>query len=490
MTGELHDPKPPASAQAERLRTILDSALVGIVTVGAHGIEWMNRSARRMLGGPLADFLHQPIAMVATEEPDHPLRQSQYRMELADGETRNFECRIRAVDGREFWVVGNAVVTAGEDAQRQLTYALMDVDARRRAETRVASAQASLQRIIEAAPLAILVFDAASLVLVQINAVAAQLTRWPAPACIGLGPVALFDADTAAQMLADMRTALAGAGVMQRDLRIARGGEARLWDARYTPLAVDASEPGAGSGQLLLVATDVTEQRAAEQARLAAAVAQREMLIQEVHHRIKNNLQGVAGLLQQTAQRRPELADILGGVVGQVHAIADVYGLRVGRGARLHIAELLASIAGSIERLFGHRVVLHEMDSGTVPWSLPEAQAPALALSLNELLTNAVKHSSRAAGQSAEAVTCTLGCHDGAAQVVIANRGCLPPGFDLAWHSGGVSGLGLVQSLLPQRSATLSIEQQGERVLARLVLLPPGTSREAAGASAARALEN
>ena len=43
--------------QAERTRAILDSVLVGIVTVGDGGIEWMNRSARRMFGGELADFV-------------------------------------------------------------------------------------------------------------------------------------------------------------------------------------------------------------------------------------------------------------------------------------------------------------------------------------------------------------------------------------------------------------------------------------------------
>jgi uncharacterized alpha-E superfamily protein len=57
-----------------------------------------------------------------------------------------------------------------------------------------------------------------------------------------------------------------------------------------------------------MVATDVTEQRAAQQARFDAAIAQREVLVREVHHRIKNNLQGVAGLLQQIGARRPEMA--------------------------------------------------------------------------------------------------------------------------------------------------------------------------------------
>ena len=125
---------------------------------------------------------------------------------------------------------------------------------------------------------------------------------------------------------------------MESALRSQRGDDARVpararrrarsvWDARYLPLAAAPGEP---PDQLLLVATDVTEQRAAQEARLEAAIAQREMLVKEVHHRIKNNLQGVAGLLQQIAERKPEVAGAIDEVVGQVQAIAQVYGLQVG----------------------------------------------------------------------------------------------------------------------------------------------------------------
>ena len=62
-----HRAERAVAQQADRTRAILDSVLVGIVTVGPQGIEWMNRSARRMFGGDLADFLHLPIATVATE---------------------------------------------------------------------------------------------------------------------------------------------------------------------------------------------------------------------------------------------------------------------------------------------------------------------------------------------------------------------------------------------------------------------------------------
>ena len=109
-----HRAEQAVALQAERTRAILDSVLVGIVTVGARGIEWMNRSARRMFGGDLADFVGQPIGTVATPEPDHPFARRSTSDELFEGQAETFECRVKARDGREFWVVGNVVATGRE----------------------------------------------------------------------------------------------------------------------------------------------------------------------------------------------------------------------------------------------------------------------------------------------------------------------------------------------------------------------------------------
>ena len=47
---------------------------------------------------------------------------------------------------------------------------------------------------------------------------------------------------------------------------------------------------------------------------------QRDVLVREVHHRIKNNLQGVAGLLQHAAQTKPALSREINEVIGQILA--------------------------------------------------------------------------------------------------------------------------------------------------------------------------
>jgi PAS domain S-box-containing protein len=464
-----HRAEEAVALQAERTRAILDSVLVGIVTVGAHGIEWMNRSARRMFAGDLADFIDQPIATVATSEPEHPFRQTHYLEDLLEGQAETFECRVKARDGREFWVVGNAVTT-GRGESRQLTYALLDIERRRQAEARTAQAQASLQRIIEAAPMAITLRDARTLRILEANEVAARSVRRTPAEIVGCTPEEIFDGDTAVQRRHDMEEALRSRRLTQTEYRVDVNGETRIWDTRYLPLA----SPGQPPDQLLLVATDVTEQRAAQQAKFEAALAQREMLVKEVHHRIKNNLQGVAGLLQQIAQRKPEVAPAIAEVVGQVQAIAQVYGLQVGVAGPLRLKSVVEAITGSVQRTFGHGILLGVEGPAPHQWALPEAESIPIALVVNELLTNAVKHSM--AGRSTQ-VACTLACEEQGARIVIRNRATLPAGFDLARFPGGVSGLGLVRSLLPRRSARLTIEQHGEDVVATVALAPPGISR-------------
>ena len=474
-----HRAERSVALQAERTRAILDSVLVGIVTVGPQGIEWMNRSARRMFAGDLADFMTLPIATVATPEPNHPFRRTEYLTELVEGQAETFECRVKARDGREFWVVGNVVSTARESTGRQLTYALLDIERRRQAEARTSQAQASLQRLIEAAPLAISLRDARTLKILQVNTVAAAANGTTPEALVGLTPEDIFSPALAAERRGHMERALAAGDVSVHEYHLQVDGEARIFDARYLPLA---SVPGEPPDQLLLVATDVTEQRAAQEARLEAAIEQRDMLVKEVHHRIKNNLQGVAGLLEQIAQRKPEVAGAIAEVVGQVHAIAHVYGLQVGESGPLPVVSVVRAITASVQRTFGRAISFDVAGPEPQAWLLPEAESIPIALTLNELLTNAVKHS---AHEPTAELSCRLTSSDTGVVVSISNAGMLPPGFSIARIRGGMSGLGLVRALLPRRNASLRLEQHGGEVVTTVLLQAPGVVR-AGPADAAR----
>lgn len=73
---------------------------------------------------------------------------------------------------------------------------------------------------------------------------------------------------------------------------------------------------------------DISRQKQREAKRLADEAAHRDTLVREVHHRIKNNLQGIPGLLRQFAQHHPEMADPIQQAIGQVQGISVIHGLQ------------------------------------------------------------------------------------------------------------------------------------------------------------------
>ena len=124
-----------------------------------------------------------------------------------------------------------------------------------------------------------------------------------------------------------------------------------------------------------------------------------------------------------------------------------------------------------MQKTFGHPISLTLEGTQINDWQLPEAESIPIALSLNELLTNAHKHSDKGSP-----IACGMSSDEQGVVICIRNRGHMPEGFTMDRIRGGVSGLGLVRALLPRRSSTIQIQQDGAQVLTRLQLKPPGIS--------------
>jgi PAS domain S-box-containing protein len=217
-----------------------------------------------------------------------------------------------------------------------------------------------------------------------------------------------------------------------------------------------------GADLLLGLCEDVTERRLGE-------ARQRSNLIREVHHRIKNNLQGVVGLLGMHASRSPECAPYLREAIGQVSAIATIHGLHAQPGAvNVRLCDVLEAVARAVQELHGARIMVQVPPERHVV--LSEGEAVAIALVVHELLTNAVKHRDRAAGEPVRALLSRGGK---AVTLRVTNPGRMPEGFDFASGAGSGAGLGLVRSLLPLEGAALKIGQRGADIEATLELRAP-----------------
>lgn len=253
----------------------------------------------------------------------------------------------------------------------------------------------------------------------------------------------------------------------QVEIRMAAPGGQLMWlHCRAFPW-----QPQAGRGRVAGVAEDITTRKQAEAHTLAQAERQSETLVREAHHRMKNSLQGVVGLLRRCAGQHPGLASALTGAISQVRSIAVIHELQGSHpGEPVVLADLLRMIAGSIEGLFEASLRLHVNDLGADTRILADAEVVPLAIVLNELLMNAVKHQS-VDGEDDIRVDLARSGED--ALIVISNRGQLPAGFDFQAHRHLGQGLELLAALLPAEHAELAYRQAGDRVQAHLLLRPP-----------------
>ena len=129
---------------------------------------------------------------------------------------------------------------------------------------------------------------------------------------------------------------------------------------------------------------------------------QRYALIREVHHRIKNSLQGVAGLLRQHLGDKPLLRPLLESTSSQVYAIAAVRGLQgEASGAAINLRMLVARVAASVSGIMHEPIVLSERCASLGAYIVNEEESVAVAIVLNELMMNAAKHRAPAPARSA-----------------------------------------------------------------------------------------
>lgn len=150
------------------------------------------------------------------------------------------------------------------------------------------------------------------------------------------------------------------------------------------------------SGVNLFVASlvqDVTERVKAEEVRLARANRQRDDLVREVHHRIKNNLQGISGLLDQYLTDDEKTRAHLETAINYVNTIAMVHGIQGGqRGEDVLLCNTVAGIAQSLQWL-GKSGVSINLSVSLVNCALvTKEEAVPVALIVNELIFNAIKH--------------------------------------------------------------------------------------------------
>jgi two-component sensor histidine kinase len=233
--------------------------------------------------------------------------------------------------------------------------------------------------------------------------------------------------------------------------------------------AAELDEHGKPIGYISCL-SDITELKDREERRRTEVAEHRDTLVREVHHRIKNNLQSVAGLLQRELGRFAEINPRLETAISQVHAIAVVHGLQAANpDEAVRLCDSVSNICRTVSDLSQRPVLFHIEHEHTAftPVRIESSEAVPVALMLNELVLNAVKHSP----EGGYAPTVVLQADGTAARITIRNPINAVPEFNIETGQGLGTGLRLVRSLLPANGARLSYAFEDEGLVVTKLLL-------------------
>jgi len=222
--------------------------------------------------------------------------------------------------------------------------------------------------------------------------------------------------------------------------------------------------------EIIGVGRDITERKKIEE-ELEAAVAEKQALLKELQHRVKNTLSMIASLasLEEMRMEEAPIKEIIAGFKGRISSLALLYDMlyRTGDTKEVELGAYFEGIANSVRDSLlnrkGRIVLLTDCDSVT----MGVKNATQLGLIVNEVLTNALKYAFP--GDRKGRVSLTLRSTEDLIVITIEDDGIgFPAGFDPDQSSG--MGFQLLRMFAEQMGGTSEIGNgaEGTRIVLNL----------------------
>lgn len=211
------------------------------------------------------------------------------------------------------------------------------------------------------------------------------------------------------------------------------------------------------------VAVDVTDRQLAEE-KLAVSLAEKEMLLKEVHHRVKNNLQIISSLLSMQIRRLTDRESIekIEETRRRVQAMALIHEklYQSESFARLDLALYLKELSEMVFKTYQKKLLNIALKVECAPVGVSVEKALPCALIVNELISNSLKYGFPQRRRGGGNIWLRLNQNEGRVYLEVGDDGDgLPPDFDL--EKTRSLGLKLVNSLVQQLDAEMEIVEKG-----------------------------
>ncbi|EPR35515.1 signal transduction histidine kinase [Alkalidesulfovibrio alkalitolerans DSM 16529] len=321
------------------------------------------------------------------------------------------------------------------------------------AEQALAEQEETLRAILDALSAAVMVIDPSDRSVVLANPAAAQLVGLPESGIVGRHCLDFFRPGGD-----DLCPILDHGQPVDRAERTLKAD-----DGREIPILKTVTRVRMRGREFLLESfMDISRQKETE-GRLSRSLAEKDVLLREIHHRVKNNLQVVSSLLslQSSESGDPGMAESIRKSRQRIRAMALVHEnlYRSGDIAHIDSATYLRALAESISAAYSQPERNIHMLYDLADHPLDVDQAVPCGLLVNELVTNSFKHAFSAAIGRAGLVRFSTSVENGVFRIAVEDNG---RGMSDKAASSASLGMQLVESLALQLRGGFRIEDRGE----------------------------
>jgi two-component sensor histidine kinase len=246
-----------------------------------------------------------------------------------------------------------------------------------------------------------------------------------------------------------------------------RIGTFMLQETGSGPVLVEAYsyviEDDVGERSFRLVAlVDISEYVKSWREQLERRIRDKDTLLQELQHRVKNNLQIITALIRLESRNIPKgmPTEPFDRLAGRVESLALLYSLLTasGDGKDVDLGIYLSQIASAV--MGTHAVEGIRLDLRIDPFPVSVNAAMPTGLVVNELMTNALKHAF--VGRKTGTVTLHSLLHKDGYRVIVADDGVgLPAGVE--WPKPGGLGVLILDTLRENAKATVEVVSEPGR---------------------------
>jgi two-component sensor histidine kinase len=238
--------------------------------------------------------------------------------------------------------------------------------------------------------------------------------------------------------------------------------QVRRTDGNITPLSVHASVikgMDGGKDRIIVAAHDITRQKHDEES-IRASLDEKVLLLREIHHRVKNNLQIIISLtnLQMRQTEDPGVKQIMAETQNRVRAMSLVHEklYRSDNLSRIDFADYTRFLATQLFSYYGTDTQRVHLDLGMEKIMVDINAAVPLGLLMNELVSNALKH---AFPDEREGTVRISGSDTGDLITLAVQDNGIGMPADIDWKNTPSLGMRLVTSLVDQVDGTITLDR-------------------------------